>query len=191
MNRCSFLKPLILCCFFFALRGGNFAFAADATAEIKNISINGGVDDGNARLVIEAKLKGLPEDQSKVIFASAIQHSMKVSLEKINHVIRVQIDVVQGEPKEIPLVLSGAGEVKQVTGDGLLDWSVRQQGGNRFLVLRPKKSDRALTNLAMMVVAETELDELPKSLTPLTLASSQPALSHGYVRIDADTALTV
>jgi hypothetical protein len=165
--------------------------AADTTAEIKNISINGGVDDGNARLVIEAKLKGMPDEQAKVIFASSVQHSMNVSVEKITHVIRVQIDVMQGEPKEIPLVLSGAGEVKQVTGDGLLDWSVRQQAGNRFLVLRPKKSDRALTNLTVMVMAETELDELPKSITPLTLASSQPALSHGYVRVDADPALSV
>ena len=193
MNRCSFLKPLALACCsaLVTLYGSNRAFAADATAEIKNLSINGGVDDGNARLVIEAKLKGLPEDQSKVIFASAIHHSMNVALEKITHVIRVQIDVMQGEPKEIPFVLSGAGEVKQVTGDGLLDWSVRQQGGSRFLVLRPKKSDRALTNLAVMVAAETELDEIPQSITPLTLSSSQPALAHGYVRINPDAALNV
>lgn len=175
----------------FAMTFACATFAADTTAEIKNISINGGVDDGNARLVIEAKLKGMPEEQAKVIFASTVQHSMNVSFEKITHVIRVQIEVMQGEPKEIPLVVSGAGEVKQVTGDGLLDWSVRQQGSNRFLVLRPKKSDRALTNLAVMVAAETELDELPKSITPLTLASSQPALSHGYVRVDADVTLNV
>src|SRR6185295_18140771 len=87
------------------------SFAADTTAEIKNIYINGGVDDGNARLVIEAKLKGLPEDQARSIFAVSVQHSMKVSFEKITHAIRVQIDVLQGDPKEIPLTLSGEGEV--------------------------------------------------------------------------------
>ena len=172
---------------------GSFsALAADTTAEIKNLSLNGCVEDGTARLVIEAKLKGLPDDQTKVIFAASVQHSMKVSFEKITHAIRVQVDVLQGEPKEIPLALSGEGEVKQVTGEGLQDWSVRRQpDGSRALVLRPKKADRALTNLVVMVAAETELSNLPQSITPLTLASSQPALSHGYVRIDADAALSM
>src|ERR1051325_1726616 len=165
--------------------------AADTTAELKNIEINGGLDDGNARFVIEARLKGLPGDQSKLIFASAIQQSIHVSLDKLSHSIRVTIDVLQGEAKEIALVLSGEGEVKQVAGEQLQDWSVRQQGSNRFLVLRPKKSTRALTNLVVTVTAETELSELPKSITPLTLSSSQPALSHGYVRIDVDPALSV
>ena len=167
------------------------ALAADATAEIKNLSLTGGVEDGSARLVIEAKLKGLPDDQTKVIFASAVQHSMRASFEKITHAIRVQIEVIQGDPKELAFVLSGEGEVKQITGEGLQDWSVRQNGTSRSLVLRPKKAERALTNLVAMIAAETELDNLPKSIAPLTLSSSQPALSHGYVRIDADPALSV
>ncbi len=171
--------------------GAFSVLAADATAEIKSLSLNGGVEDGTARLVIEARLKPIGDDQAKVIFASAVQHSMKVSFEKITHAIRVQVEVLQGEPKEIPLALSGEGEVKQVTGDGLLDWSVRQQDAKRFLVLRPKKADRAVTNLSVMVAAETELGELPKSITPLALASSQPALGHGFVRVDAEAALSV
>lgn len=166
--------------------------AADTTAEIKNIAINGGLDDGSARLVIEAKLKGLPDGQSKVIFASSLEHSIHASLEKFSHSIRVQIEVVMGEPGEITLVLSGEGEIRKVTGEGLQDWSVRQQpDGSRFLVLRPKKSERALTNLVVTVLAETELNDLPKTITPLTLSSTQPALSQGFVRVDADAALSV
>jgi hypothetical protein len=164
--------------------------AADAVAEVKNASFTSG--EGGGRIVIEATLKGAADDPAKLIFASAIQHSMRVELDKITHVARVQIEVIQGEPKEIPLVLSGEGEVKQVTGEGLLDWSVRRQAdGQRSLVLRPKKTERAQTNLVVMVVAETELDALPISLTPLTLSSAPAALSHGYVRIDSDPAVSV
>jgi len=168
--------------------------AAEPTtqAEVKNLSITGGLDEDKARLVIEAKLKPFSEDQSKVIFATAFQHSIHAGFEKLTHSIRVAIDVLQGDPKEIALVLSGEGEVRQVTGEGLQDWSVRQQaGGSRFLVLRPKKTERALTNLIVNVVAETELRDLPKSVTPLSLNSPQPALSHGYVRIDSDAAIAV
>src|SRR5215213_2791836 len=97
---------------FFSALSISLALAANAAlgaegvtqAELKNLSINGGVEDGNARLVIEAKLKGMPDDASKVIFAAAIQHSMRVSLDGMAHSIRVSIDVLQGEPKEIPLI---------------------------------------------------------------------------------------
>jgi hypothetical protein len=164
-----------------------FSFAADSTAELRNAAI----DDGTARLIFEARLKGFPGDQTNFIFAAAIQHSIHASRGKLSHSIRVGIDVLQGEPKEIALVLTGEGDVKQVTGEHVLDWSVRQQGTNRFLVLRAKKAERALTNLVVNVTAETEFNDLPKSITPLTLSSSQPALSHGYVRIDVDPALSI
>lgn len=169
-----------------------FAAVTPAQAEVKNLSINGGVDDEKARLVIEAHLKPLAEDQSKLLFAAVFQHSIHASPDKVTHSIRVSIDVLQGSPKEIALVLSGEGDVKQVTGDQLQDWSVRQQpGGSRFLILRPKKADKAITNLIVNVRAESEFAELPKSFTPLALSSSQPAFAHGYVRIDADPALAV
>ena len=52
--------------------------AAATVAEVKNLSLNGGVDDGKARLVIEADLKGLP-DKGKAIFSTVLNHSMKIS----------------------------------------------------------------------------------------------------------------
>ncbi len=164
--------------------------AADAVAEVKNATFTSG--EGGGRIVIEATLKGMADDPAKVIFASAIQHTMRVGLEKISHVARVQIEIIQGEPKEIPLLITGDGEVKQVTGEGLFDWSVRRQAdGARALVLRPKKSERVQTNLVVMVGAETELDTLPKSLTPFTLSSTPAALSQGYVRIETDPVVSV
>ncbi len=171
--------------------GVSSALAADTTAEIKNLTINGGLDDDKARLVIEAKLKGIGAE-TKLIFATAVQQHIHASFEKLTHSFRVDVDVIQGDPKEIALVLSGDGDVRQVTGDGLQDWSVRQQGGgSRFLVLRPRRGELVVTNLAVKVIAETELSDLPKTVVPLAIGSSQPALAHGYVRVDADSTLSV
>jgi hypothetical protein len=172
----------------FALAACSAWAAEPVTAELKGASI----DDGTARLVFEARLKGHPDDPSKLIYAAGIQHSIHATFDKLTHSIRVNIDVIQGEPKEISLVATGEGEVKRVTGEQLQDWSVRQQpGGSRSLVLRPKKSEKPVTNFVFVVTAETELKELPNSIAPLLLSSSQPALSHGYVRIDSDPALAV
>ena len=57
------------------------AGAASTTAEVKNLSLNGGLEDGKARLVIEAILKGMPGDQEKVVFSTAFQHSIKITRE--------------------------------------------------------------------------------------------------------------
>ena len=42
------------------------ALAADTRAEVKHLSVNGGLEDGQARLVIEARLHGLPEDRQQL-----------------------------------------------------------------------------------------------------------------------------
>lgn len=166
--------------------------AAPATAEVKNISLNGGVEEGKAKLIIEAQLQGLDAARAKPIFATALQHSIRATLEKFSHTFLVRIDVIHGEPKEIVLVLSGEGQIRSVTGDRLQDWSIREEaGGNRFLVLRPKPVETPLTNWLVTVTAESELKELPRTVTPLTLASSLPGMFQGFVRVDSDPALLV
>ncbi len=171
----------------------NAAFPASAaTAEVKSLSLNGGLDEGKAKLIIEAQLQGLDAARAKPIFATALQHSIRATLEKLSHTFLLQIDVIQGEPKEIALFLSGEGKIRSVTGDRLQDWSVREEdGGNRFLVLRPKAAETPLTNWLVTVIAETELKELPQSITPLTISSKQPGLFQGFARVDAAPALLV
>ena len=61
--------------------------AADAAAEVKNISITGGVEDGKARLTIEAVLNALMGNKEKLIYATALQHSVKVERDKLVHSI--------------------------------------------------------------------------------------------------------
>src|SRR5436309_4833800 len=151
-----------------------------AQAELKDVSINGGIQDGKARIVIDAQLKGLTDDKERLLFATALQHAMRFTRDKLEHHITATIDILQGEPKELPFTFEGEGEIKSVTGAALQDWSIRQETNNvRTLVLRPRKtdkSDKPLTQLVITIVAERDLPSWSNPLKPLTLAPAQPAL---------------
>jgi hypothetical protein len=177
---CNLLGALMSACLFFS----GFE-ASSATAELKNLTVNGGLEDGKARLVIEAALNGLQGDKEKLIYATALQHSIKVARDKLSHTITAAIDILQGDPKELTLLINGEGEIRQVTGETLQDWSVRQEtNGVRTLILRPRKTDKPLTQLAVTITAERELKALG-NMTPLTLAPPQPALFNGYVKVES------
>jgi hypothetical protein len=166
--------------------------AASTTAELKNLSVNGSVEDGKARLVIEALLNRLPGDQDKAIFATALEHSIKITPEKVTDSILATLDILQGEPKELPFTITGEGEIRQVTGEALLDWSVRQETNSlRTLVLRPRKTDKPLTRLTVNIVADRELKGWSNPLTPLTLTPAQPALFSGYLKVESAPELQV
>src|SRR4051812_34975668 len=85
------------------------ASAANADAEIKNPSISGGAADGKVRLVIEGLLNGQPGDREKLIFSTALQQSISVARDKITTQLALTFDILQGEPKELALTISGEG----------------------------------------------------------------------------------
>ena len=180
----------------FAIGSSGFsARAAETQAEIKNLSVDGQMGPDKTHWVIQADLKGLGEGHEKVIYGTTLEHALRVETDKISHIANLKVSVVQGDLREIALSLSGEGEVRQVTGDGLEDWSTRRAaGGGRFLVMRLKKTDKPIASFAARILSETALDQLPKSLTPLSFAAEQPTLFQGYVLIetpaDLDAKLT-
>jgi len=160
--------------------------ARAATAEIKDLSLNGGIQDGKARLVIEALLAGGGLGPDKALFSSATEQAVTVGPEKVSHVIRAKIEVLQGEPTELPFVLGGEGEIRSVSGEGVLDWAVRQgTNGVRTLVIRPRKADKPPTGFNLTITAEHEVRDWTKALQLLTLTATPAVLSSGYVRLDA------
>src|SRR5262249_15656790 len=143
-----------------------------------------GFGDGKSRLIIE--LNGLPEEQRKGIFATTLQDSVKVSREKIIQNILATLDILDGSPLELPLALSGGGEIRPVTGETLQDWSVRRENnGLRSLVLRPRKTDKPLEQLTVKIVVEQEVKGLPAVYTPLALAPAKAALLSGYLKVES------
>ena len=158
----------------------SFAGATE-TAEIKDPAVSGGIADGKVRLVIEGILNGQQGDKDKLIFATSLQHSIKATRDKLTHLLNVTLDILQGDPKELPLTISGEGEIKQVAGEGLQDWSIRQEAnGTRTLILRPKKGDKPITQVVVAIVAERELKGWKNPLPTLALTPQQPALFSGF-----------
>ena len=165
----------------FALTG-----AAQTAAEIKDPAISGGVADGKVRLVIEGVLDGKPGDKDKLIFATGFRHWIKASRDTLRHHIEATFDILQGEPKELALAITGEGEIKQITGDALLDWSIRQEpGAGRTLILRTKKGDKPLTQFSVVIIAERELKGWKNPLATFALTPPQPALTSGFVRVES------
>src|SRR3954454_9889277 len=154
-------------------------------AEIKNISVNGGMEEGKARIVIEAALQGLTAaEREKLLYSTTLNQTVRITREKQIHTIAATFDVLQGEPKELTLVISGEGEIKSVTGEMLQDWSVRQEtNGVRALVVRPKRVEKKdkndlgwPTQLVVTITAEraTQISANPQAL--LSFAAANPAL---------------
>lgn len=160
-------------------------------AELENFSINGGVEDGRATLVIEAVLKGLSYDDQALLYSTTLEQSVHASPDKLTHAFSLSLDILQGQPKEIPLTLAGDGEIRSVEGEGLLDWSIRW-GANatRYLVLRFAESEEPIEQFTGTITAESELKTLPASPTLLTLTPEKPALFGGYLVLTAEPAVT-
>jgi hypothetical protein len=177
----SGLRPSLL----LALVFGAPLDAAAAQAELKDLSVDGGIQDGKARLVIEAQLNGLTSEKSAALFASTLDHLIQIQRERIQHTLRARIDVLQGDPRELTFTVTGEGEITKVTGDQLQDWSVRQEtNGTRSLVIRPRRGEKPPTRLDFTITGQRETPVWRNPVQPLTLVPSQPALGHGHVKIE-------
>jgi hypothetical protein len=181
------LGPLLL-----ALLGPTLFAAEPATAiEVKRASLQGNLDGDRARLVIEADLGNLGPSRAKAIYGAALEQLIRVSRDRLDHTIGLHVEALEGGLREIVLTLGGTGEVRQVTSDGLEDWSVRQAGDQRFLVLRLAKSETPVKTFAAQLRAETLLTGWPATVSPLTLTTESPTLAHGFVRIVSAPAWSV
>lgn len=165
--------------------------AAEARLDAKGIAISGGAEDGKARLIIEANLLDNLK-QLRVIHSTTLHHALQVTRDKMLHTVQATFDVLQGDPREFTLILGGEGEIRTVTGAGLLDWGVRQEtNAVRTLVLRPRPSDKPLTQLSVTIHAEMDLRTWVNPVHALTFSSPQAALAQGFLKIDAAPELAV
>jgi hypothetical protein len=175
----------LLACFL--LLAGNSLRAAETRAELTNLAINGGIQDGKARLILEANLRGGGDPTAPALYATALDHAITVSAQRIQHSATATFDLLQGQPDEVLLTLAGPGDIESVTGPDLLDWSVRREtNGLRSLVLRPRKSDKPLPRLTTTITAVAADVRRQDSLPLLTFSPFHPALSHGHLRITTD-----
>jgi hypothetical protein len=169
-----------------------WARAADLTinSALKQLSVNGELNEDQARIVIKAVLQGLDPASDKVIHATSARQAIHVSRDELRQQISLRLDAWQGQLKEVAFAIAGEGVIREVSGDGLRAWSIRQEtDGTRSLVLRFEEGKEPRRAFAGAVLIEMPLKTLPARITPLTLTPEQPALFHGYVRVDVGAEL--
>ncbi len=134
---------------------------ADAAKAAATLTPEGG------RLVVE--VQGVPP-AVPVFFSASAEQTVRLGPAAIAGELRLQLHVVQGRPEVFSLGLAGDGEVVEVTGKGLRDWSVRQApGGKRFLDLRPATTVGGgdLPDLELVVRTQLRQPAVPGTATVL------------------------
>ncbi|MEM6469834.1 MAG: hypothetical protein AAF802_09805, partial [Planctomycetota bacterium] len=86
-----------------------------------------------------------PPPEPALFYTANAKARVKVSEERIEQDIRLSIEVVQGKPETLSFGINGDGEVKDVSGEGLLSWSIRQTDLGRFLDLHVKEDSERLS----------------------------------------------
>jgi len=109
---------------------------SQSTADRANVSAD--VTPGGGHLVVEAH--GVAPE-APPFFSATVASTVRLGAEEVVGEMKVDVRIVQGRPKVLTLGLNGAGEVVEVSGEGLRDWAVRREGGGRFLDLRPFLAD--------------------------------------------------
>jgi hypothetical protein len=92
--------------------------------------------DNDERVLLVPMSKAPKE--APLFFSTSAEVKARIGLEDVTSEQQLQFKIYQGKTGTLSLALSGPGEVVSVTGEGLLDWSVRvTDEGARFLDLRP------------------------------------------------------
>ena len=158
------VKSLILLLFLACLPIPAFS-QSDARADRAGISAQMAPGDGH--LVLEAH-GVIPK--SPLFFSAASENVTSLGTDEITAEIKVAVRVVQGRPDVITLGLNGGGDVVEVKGDGLRDWAVRQDGGKRFLDLRPTLKDGQPGPQKLNVTVKMKIEKPTGTVTLPTLS---------------------
>ncbi len=158
-------------------------------AVVENLTFNGQVDQDQANFILRGRLKGsaTEEQELKLIYSLNEKANIQVSQKAVAQISEFNARIHQGKMKELVLAMRGEGEVTEVTGPNLKDWSVRRgmQGG-RFLVMRPQEpaTNVVQTNFIVTVKSKQTYDTLPRLLAPLSYFPENAVLYDGIVEVN-------
>ncbi len=163
----------------------------------------GGLSSAAGRIVIHAE--GLTPP-TPLYFSAAVDQRVKVSAQEIVGEARVTLRVVQGKADILTLSLSGDGEIVEVVGKGLLEWSVRQAApeprlasakaqpapiGRRFLDLKIARSEdeEASQQLEVLVRSRLAKPAVPGAAAVLLLGPGDAVGFSSKVAVTADASI--
>jgi hypothetical protein len=163
--------------------------APAASGTVESLSFQGQADTNQASFVLTGRIKGTQPGETELPLIYTVQSQARVQIEpkSVTQTCDLKARVFQGKFKELALALSGDGEVAQVTGENLRDWSIRVGAkGERALVIRPIEPGTnapPLTNLAVSITVTQALRALPAALTPLTFSPENAMFFDGQLEV--------
>jgi hypothetical protein len=112
--------------------------------------------DSDERVVLVPWSKAPKE--APLFFSATAEVNARVGLETVTSEQKIQFRIHQGKAETLTLALNGAGEITEVTGAGLRDWSLRvAENGARFLDIRPALVEAKLPTDVLEVLVKTRL----------------------------------
>src|SRR5436190_12823343 len=177
------LCALLLCQFPLSLHA-----ATPAPSVIDNVSFSGQADPEQASFILKGRLKGAStEDQEpKLIYSLHSSTMIQVDPTNITQICELKARIFQGKMKELVLTLRGDGDVTQVTGPDLKDWSVRFGAqAKRFLVIRPQEAatNAAFTNFAVTVSTKQYYETPSLAFSPLSFTPENAVFFDGSIEL--------
>jgi hypothetical protein len=96
--------------------------------------------------------------EAPLFFSATAEVNARAGLETVTSEQKIQFRIHQGKPETLTLALNGTGEITEVTGAGLRDWSLRvAENGARFLDIRPALVEAKLAAEPLEVLVKTRV----------------------------------
>lgn len=143
---------------------------------------------------ITVEVEGVEPDVP-VFFSAQAEQTVTLGSDGIVGSIQVRIRVVQGVPDVLTLGLSGDGDVVDVAGLGVRDWSIRHgtglKRGHRYLDLHieERAPENPIEELTVAVTTRLEDPVVPGALAILILAPGDAVGFSTTVQIDPEPSL--
>jgi hypothetical protein len=149
--------------------------AASARADDGEAHVSTALTPDGGHIVVEAH--GVPPP-APLFFSATADETALLGLAEITGEIHLSLRVLQGRPEVLTLGLSGDGDVVDVDGAGLRDWSVRQVpragGPERFLDLRPSTgAEGKKTSLDLVVRTRLKRTPVPGTVAVLIMTPGE------------------
>ncbi len=148
----------------------------------------------SGRMIIDAQ--GVPPPPP-LFFSAWSEQSVRLAPAEIAGEIRLKLHVLQGRPEVLTVGLSGDGEVVEVSGKNLRDWSVRQGvgalGGKRLLDLRPLLTTGVADPQDLDLVIRTRVKKpaIPGNLAVLMVTPGEAVGFSAKMILQADASVDV
>jgi hypothetical protein len=152
-------------------------------------NVSAAVTPEGGRIVVEAH--GVPPPAPLFFSAEAVD-TVRLGMAEVDGEMHLKLHVIQGRPDVLTLGLSGEGDIVEVTGAGLRDWSVRQDAGaagdRRLLDLHPLLAPGAGEPRDLDLVVRTRMTRtaVPGTVAVLIATPGEAVGFSSWLRLEAE-----